>query len=454
MPDTKIAPSLLLEKIKKLPQYSHFELRNVERFLKIRANDPRAEWHVARLNGIGGSEIGILVAAHRGIDDAFGELPATLIREKLLAIPPQKTTLAMRKGIISEDAIRIIFCEDYKAERDVAIFNNMTEGKYKGQRDWIRYSPDDIVIIKGRRYLVDYKRPSEASLHKDILFRYVCQLHLGRMILENNGIEVEGILLAQFPESGEGDDLIVSEILHDETIDADILEAGDAAWGMIMAGIMPPYPSRDGEKVLPEQVKEAVDNLSIDFVRVKAMIDALDKRKDAIQKKISDSLSLYGVNIASQFTGINVSVSERINDTAIKVALSSVGDDAKEALIPVYSSELLENYVKQTHPEIDMGQFETGEFVPDKEKLSSLLALREKTLDQFAVRSFTMRVKTNANYKESIASMTLKMLDKTPAPTESDLSTAKTKAKKKGAQVEEQFVNTEDVVDKKISPKN
>ena len=217
-PSTRVQ---IMAALGKLPQARHFKSEHIERFLALMENDPRGLWHAERLSGIGGSEIGVFVSHLRGETDAFGGTPNGVLLEKLLVFMPKKTTLAMRKGILLEEGIRKIFLEDYKATRDFDAMEKLSSPAAR-LRPWVRYSPDDVVTIGEGRWLIDYKHPNEASLHNEISLRYLCQLHLGTLAAEYAGVKLNGMLLVQYPESGD-DSLQVTRVPFDTELASDIL---------------------------------------------------------------------------------------------------------------------------------------------------------------------------------------------------------------------------------------
>lgn len=387
----------ILDALKKLPQAGHFKPAHITRFLDTYRNNPRALWHVNRLSGIGGSEIGIMVAALRGEQDAFGDVPPDVIREKLLSIPPKKTALAMRKGIVAETCIRQFFLEDYKATRDLKSLELLESGNFKRPREWMRYSPDDIVFIGDRRYLVDYKYPAEATLHDNVWLRYISQLHMGNMVLEYNNIHIDGMLLVQYPEKG--DDLVVSEIERDDQIDADILRGGQMAWDEIVAGRVPPFDFADD---LPRQLSsgdiERLGELSESFTKNKAMADALYAELSEIKESIAQTIIPRGLESGSKLklNGVNVSVSEKFSPETAAVA---IGDDAQAAKVPLFSNEKMSAYLRASG--VDMEQFETGEFVFDEGKLREMMADRALSAKQFMAQNLRMTLSCTNNYKEA-----------------------------------------------------
>lgn len=389
---------IILDALLSLPQAGYFKPEHLKRFLDTYRDDPRALWHVSRLSGIGGSEIGIMVAALRGEQDAFGMTPADVIREKLLVVPPKRATLAMRKGIVAETCIRQFFLEDYKAERDMASIQLLEDGQFKRPHEWMRYSPDDIVMIGGRRYLCDYKHPSEAKLHDDVYLRYISQLHLGKMILEYNSVRIDGMLLIQYPEKG--NDLVVSEVATDDSVADDILRGGEMTWNEVLAGRVPPFEFHDDlPHELSDEDRSELARLSAEFAKNKVMADALYKDVADIKTKIEQIVVPRALEKGTKLTldGINVNVLSETFD--VDVAVAAIGDDAASACVPVYSADRMLAYLRNTG--MDLGQFETGEQQYDETRLRDLMKERMLTERQFMKQSLRMTLTCNNDYKEA-----------------------------------------------------
>lgn len=414
----------IFDALLQLPQAAHFNPSHIKRFIDEYSNDPRALWHVKRLSGIGGSEIGIMVANLRGEQDVFGATPADVIREKLLVHPPKKTTLAMRKGIVAETCIRQFFLEDYKGERDMVAHRLLESGDFKKPHEWMRYSPDDIVIIGGRRYLCDYKHPGKATLHDDIYLRYTSQLHLGKVLLEYNGIQIDGMLLIQYPENG--NDLVVSEIGMDDSIVDDIIRGGQMVWDEVLAGNVPPFEFRDD---LPHQLTAddivRISDLSDMFVRCKTMGDALIKESKSIQGQISEIIKPRAIEAGSKmkFNALNVSVSEKFNQD---VAAAAVGDDIANALVPVYSPEKMVEFLRKQG--VDMSPFETGQTTYSQDKLRELMQARALSEKQFMSQDLRMTLSCTDTYKEAAQTAATRARDDFQVVVESKSSARKSRA--------------------------
>lgn len=413
----------ILDALLQLPQARHFEPQNIKRFIEQYRDDPRVFWHVKRLGGIGGSEIGAIVSYLRGEQDVFGTNPADIVKEKLLITPPRKMNLAMRKGVIAESCIRQIFLEDYHGEQDFESIHLLQNDAYKRPYSWMRYSPDDIVFINGRRYLCDYKYPGKAMLHDDICLRYISQLHLGKILLEHNGIKLDGMLLVQYPEKGDG--LLVSEIGTDESVMRDIIRGGEMIWKEVLSGNVPSFEEKEQPQLSEEETAE-ISELADRFVQCKIMGEALLNEAKSAQKQIIDVIRSRAIEGGTKlkFNALNVSVSEEFNP---EVAAAAVGDAAIAALEPVYSAEKMAAYLRQQG--VDMSVFETGQMVYNEDKLRQILREHSLSDKQFMVRNTRMTVSCSTDYKEAAQAAALRARDSFEMPVESKVSTRKVKVK-------------------------
>jgi len=398
MTTTKITDQVILDALMALPHSSHFKPENIQRFLDARRDDPRVMWHVKRLSGIGGSEIGVLVAAQRGVPDAFGNTPGDIIGEKLLAFEPKKTTIAMRKGIVAETCLRQFFLEDFKAERDMKSIDLLESDTVKTPFEWMRYSPDDIVMISGHRYLVDYKHPKEAKLHDDLHLRYICQLHQGQMILDYNGIKIDGMLLVQYPE--QGDDLMVSEIPFDDSIVDDIIKSGQSAWFSVLSGHIPFQKKEDAISGLPQDKVESLNDLSGEFTRTKALADALYADAKKIQERITGIVNQCDIADGSQLVATGLKIGVKVGFD-VEVAAQALGDAAMRCKLPVYSADAMSKYLNEMQPAVNMTQFETGSTTWNESAVKDMLKSHGMSEGQFMSQTLRMTLNCSKEYKES-----------------------------------------------------
>jgi hypothetical protein len=204
------------------------------------------------------------------------------------------------------------------------------------------------------------------------------------------------MLLVQFPEKG--DDLIVSEVISDDALFDDIVTAGNTFWKEVMSGRVVAYdPNKELPRELTVEDKAELVALSGDFTRTKVMVRALTDDVVAIQSKmigIIESRAVPPGKIA--LTGMNVGITTKFD---YDVLAQMIGDEALEqARQPVYAAPAMAAYLQSKN--IDMSQFESGEFVWNEPKLREMMTEREMHEAQFVGQKLRMTVNCTDEYKE------------------------------------------------------
>lgn len=242
-----------------------------------------AVWHAIRLNGFGGSEIGVLVRNHCGVRADHQASAHDIVASKLMRKAPTETSGHMTRGHENEEPHARRFYAKYGGTRDVEAFDILKNAQ--GKRPWMRYSPDDVVQMpvhlakdagggiypsmrdaKMRRWLIDYKSPSKIEQSDEIAFQYACQLSQGAILCAEAGVHLDGMMLSQFDWSNWilKDDVVI----WDQNLGQMVLDAGDHYWDYVTAGNVPDYirtleaSNLDGYKSDYLQAAEMYANLS------------------------------------------------------------------------------------------------------------------------------------------------------------------------------------------------
>ncbi|MDD2766073.1 MAG: hypothetical protein PHE83_19085 [Opitutaceae bacterium] len=240
-----------------LPQAARINRDDALRWREAVADqDPeRFAWHFRRLAGIGGSEIGEIVQASFGMSATF-KTPRMLALQKLMALPPDPPSPAMRRGILMEPAIQRIFCEDWGAEPMSSVVSAGNAAR-SAAHPWAAVNIDDAVMLDGRCCLVDYKAPSNPS--EQSLTIYAAQLHLSDYLLATGmGFHQDGDPIVDGPLSCDGLLNVYFDYERGAVLPVDVpysaplaeacLSAGDTFWAHVVDGVPLPQAWRPEPK--------------------------------------------------------------------------------------------------------------------------------------------------------------------------------------------------------------
>lgn len=185
-----------------LLQLDHVDKSRIDDFLSYTQRyNMDALFHARRCMAFGASEIGALERHASRLNplagDSFFNTAADVVATKMLVKFPFPGNVFTNRGHNLEPAIRHAFhkrfgtSSDVEALKSIQIANN-TDTKLP----WLKISPDDVVEIGGKRYIPDYKMPSDSS--GEMADNYGWQLHAYKMAaFEKAGVHIDGILLVQ-----------------------------------------------------------------------------------------------------------------------------------------------------------------------------------------------------------------------------------------------------------------
>jgi len=264
-----------------------------------------ATWHAARASGFGGSDIGVLVRNFNGHRADHQVSAHDIVASKLLKSLPTEDSGDLRRGHENEPVHALKYYAKYAAKRDDVAFDTLT--KSQGLRRWMRYSPDDVVLLAvdrpnpalggayARRLLIDYKAPRVVEEDDAIAFQYACQLHQGAMICAKAGVHLDGLMLSQYDWANW--ELKDDHVAYDASLSRLILQAGDHYFDYVMRGEIPPYiftPKFDREQEFVEAMGEQAQRLAHLLAVSKAFKDA----SEALANDIRDHFK--GVRLAGK----------------------------------------------------------------------------------------------------------------------------------------------------------
>lgn len=266
----------------------------------VNLHGEQAIWHAIRLNGFGGSEIGVLVRNRGGIRADHQASAHDIVAGKLMRKAPTETSSHMTRGHENEEPHARRFYQKYGASRDLEAFEALKNAQ--GKRPWMRYSPDDVVQMPVtlvldesgayypsqrdgamRRWLIDYKAPSKVEQSDEIAFQYACQLSQGAILCAETGVNLHGTMLSQFDWANWSlkDDVI----LWDQSLGELVLDAGNFYWEMVSRGEVPDYirtPEVSGMDSFAADYMAAAEM----YASLSAMSAAADQRAQEIRKRL------------------------------------------------------------------------------------------------------------------------------------------------------------------------
>lgn len=219
--------------VDKLPQRQFISEESIDAWINqvLSLGDHDPVWHARRLRGIGSSEIGACVMSARGEHTPFGGA-REMVMSKLMRLAPDAGTGDTKRGNEMEDFIRQMFHRQFSTKSETEIMNKMMKTVIP-DAPWMVGNPDDVCVINGKRYLVDYKAPSTEVLVDiqkagGVKFEYACQLHHLAEIGRRAGFQIDGMLLCSLDWKNWA--LDVREVVHDQALMDEIFAVGGELW--------------------------------------------------------------------------------------------------------------------------------------------------------------------------------------------------------------------------------
>lgn len=324
-----------LTAIRALPQARYIPHNRAVQWVDIveREEPERLLWHVDRLKGFGGSDIGSLVAARRAADT--GEHIHTfksdrdIVRDKLLLNYPQKPVGPMLWGTLLEDDIEQLAMHRFGAQVDreaIAAIESLPQDR---AHPWVRRNLDSIWKIGNARILVDYKAPGDIAhfFSQGAPLEYRCQLHQYAYEGKRAGVKFDAYALCVLDTARRIPRLI--DVRHDDAILSELLDAGDMYWEeYVLAGRVPAAPDFIDEAVILESSPE-LDRMVAEYGAWKALQSFAEDRAKNRSEQIKSYLKSRGFSENHKVRTGPYTISGRSKETidrqGVLMLLRSVG---------------------------------------------------------------------------------------------------------------------------------
>lgn len=360
-----------------LPQRDLIQISDARQWIGkvVELHGEQAIWHAIRLNGFGGSEIGVLVRNQHGVRADHMASARNIVLGKLMRKVPDETNQHMLRGHENEDLHAGKFYKKYGAHRDLAAFETLKRAQ--GKLPWMRYSPDEVAQIPSRllaltramaaerptsRWLVDYKAPSKVEDDAEIHFQYGCQLGQGAILCEEQGVELHGLMLSQYDWANwrlKDDVIEVNEELKQL-----IRQGGNWAWDCVMRNDPPPYIRTpvlaDSEGFVAKHAE-----LATRMANVSALAKAADDRAKELRAELIQGLEgrkLDGHKVVLPGAGA-LTANLKIDADKLQADLSEE-QLAKVMKKDGYDAKAMAAHLKSLG--VDLKQFKADKVDPDK----------------------------------------------------------------------------------------
>ena len=332
-----------VNEINALPQNQYIDDLNLYQWLaKVKEYDPnRMSWHVRRLSGFGGSEIGTLWMSLRDQFHPFHSC-TDVVEGKWLRQEPLAPEGNLQRGSMMEDPIlRVKFREEmskkYAAEGKTVKFRDDLFPQFMNFQDpdpqlsWLIGSPDDILEVDGKLIIVDYKAPTSGTIAAYASYPsdqapiyYEAQLHHYSTIAQKLGLEVSSTMLASLDYDKFTFDLRYIPLRPQ--FQQELLDAGSHYWhNHVLTGIS---PSPGTQKAFSKEVElpQNMQDLAKKYAILSTIMNAAKKARDNVQLVAANTCTPIDTDLDVIVSGMVNVEAQRVIDTAgLEEALKSFG---------------------------------------------------------------------------------------------------------------------------------
>lgn len=392
---------------------------NVDTFCKMLfasgLNEDQMWFDVVRRCGFGGSDQDALVQNYLDLPADFNNTARAICEHKLLLTmqkPSEDQQLYFDRGHSFEPLIAARFFKEH------AIFNCQRYKKGlerisagRGPHPFMRYSPDDVVVMpqvmcpwdfksshpSGMvRILVDYKSPGtveyDARGNAIVKQGYATQLHSGKLVAEQNGEHIDGMILVQYDHSRFK--LAITVVPFQPKLAQTIIKANTYYFEEFIAkGLLPADLKSAGTLDLSElsdQDRETLYEAGRQMALMSRIASSVTKKKDALKAEMLLILNKLpgpqGAEKAVQCGLTNVKAAPAIDEIKMKEILTEKAliEDCLETkfnvtkAVEVFTANKLEIPYQSEGTKYDMRQHTSVKSVLTEDDINPIL----KTIDK------------------------------------------------------------------------
>ena len=415
-----------------LPQLSVIAQTDANRWVEgiTRHHKQRASWHAKRLHGIGGSEMWALVSFYRGESSSGFSTIKEVVEGKLMKRLPSFETFHMRRGNALEDLARQVFLKKSFGSVDLAAMHALSIAAKMPGYEFMVGNPDDIVIVDGKRFVVDYKVPNTFS--DSVELDYEVQLHHYATLAKFAGVRIDGLILAKLdipPQLAEhltknitniepqrleelvesisrvdlpGCRIVLLPVELKTTLQAELLAAGKDCWNdFVMKGLVP-TPGQYGKLELKGDVELSLARYQQQYVMAKSGISYLTNiatQASSGMAELLDDVDFEGKSLPLSVVGVkpNGLDSKLVVNEAL---LRGATEEELQSEVRTYSVTALLGEIQRLGGQLDNQElYEAG---LDAEKAEAYL--KEQGVDMATLRKPGIAVRISTKKEDKAVS--------------------------------------------------
>lgn len=272
----------------------------------------KVRWHIRRLDGFGGSDMGVLLTEFDGGYYPHETSAKDIVRQKLCLEPAGVSNGDMERGSTlepfaekkflmgmankGEDGSDGIILEKHPKLNDFLQEANTKD--FWPEHPWVRSSPDGLYVDQhGETWLVDFKCPALHDTVMDIYTNppthYRAQLAQYKMHLEQYGIQVDHVVICPF--STKEFKVYPAEFKVDAELVQKVKDAGDFYFDYVKKTELPfRPPGQDFHQIrqVPAPLRDAITK----YIYTKKLESLGKNASDKSKQRLLDLASVCGVD--------------------------------------------------------------------------------------------------------------------------------------------------------------
>lgn len=327
---------------------------------QVLATDPsRLDWHIRRLQGYGGSDIGTLVVEllHKELSSPIGGNAFSVIAQKLCMSAPIRPKLSMKIGTQMEFSARELLVNkivqlggyvDTNAHALLNEWNNDRELRRKAGKhmEFIVGESDLIAMLRNpttgefARYVFDIKLDLNGTSNIAIQ-EYVYQVHHYSMILEEGlGLPVAGLRISKYGPDEDGYEQIRNLVVPlDRNVYSEIAQTVEIAEQYRLSGRCPTQSFPRNPKIEDPEEVNVLTKAANDHFAWTSIVKHAESQQEIARQTLESLAGQVSLDFNSDTQKLGSLGTLRLGPTNVRYSLDMNESEAVEALITAKAIE-------------------------------------------------------------------------------------------------------------------